>query len=294
MSRKSRATAALLAGAILAGPLAAQDEIFADGFESGDVSAWSSAVGYLPPATVFRISDLDLRDPHLFVPLGPLCLDFTDTPVPTTDFSLNGSLAEAITTDGDGDGFLDLSLLHLFRPFDTLAEDLRFDQAGGLCTAPIDGTVCDQDPVATPQVGSYDGLADGTCLAPLDGTTSGYSPAIVEPAAPCFVTAPQTVVLDLEGLTVPLTDTQLAASWVGDPVTHLGDGLMRGFLSEEDADNLLLPPELPVVGGQPLSSLLPGGTGSCAAGDDRDVHQGTVGWWFYLNDTADRVEYLGR
>ncbi len=265
--------------------------IFENGFESGDFSGWSVVVGLPPTPTVFRFSDLDLRDPHLFVEVFPFCFDFTDTPIPLTDTSFNGSIADLVTTDGDDDGFLDLSILTLFRPFDVLADALRLDIAPGVCTAPIDGTSCTR--VVSSLVTTYDGLAAGTCLETLPGTTSGYSPGIDEPAAPCFATAAVTLALALGDVEVPLTDAQVAAVWEGDPVTSLGQGLLRGFLSEADADAVLLPPELPVVGGQPLSMLLPGGSGNCAGDDDRDLHLGVTGWWFYLNFTADQVEYTG-
>lgn len=143
--------------------------------------------------------------------------------------------------------------------------------------------------MAVPVIGSYDGLAGGTCLETVPGTTSGYVPAVDEPAAPCFVTSPETVLLELGGVAVPLADAQLGGTWTGDPIDGSAPGLLRGFLSEADADAVLLPPKL---GGAPLSSLLPGGTGSCAPGDDRDVHDGVSGWWFYLNLTAYQVDFV--
>ncbi len=272
--------------------LRAQDEIFSDGFESGDLSAWSAAAGVAP--LVFRFSDLDLRDPHLFAPIVivvPLCLDFTDDPI--VDFSFNGSLQDQITGDEDADGFLDLSSLLLFRPFDEQASGERVDFDAGMCTAPVETSVCASDPMADPLAAAYDALAAGTCLETLPGTTSGYAPVVGEPAAPCFVTVAETVPFQLGDLTVTLEDVQIAAAFAGDPVTAFDSGLIRGFLSEADADALLLPVDLPVVGGQPLSVLLPGGTGSCAAGDDRDMNGGVSGWWFYFNFTAERVPYIG-
>jgi len=46
---------------------------------------------------------------------------------------------------------------------------------------------------------------------------------------------------------------------------------------------------VPLIGGQPLSALLPGGAGNCAAGDDRDMLNGEPGWWFYFAIEAERV-----
>ena len=276
--------------AVLA-PERARAQIFADGFESGDTSAWSVTVGLAPKA--FRFSDLDLRDPHVFVDTGIVCFDFTDDPIPLAGISFNGSLEDQITGDADGDDFLDLSSLLLFRPLDLLAVGERVDFDDGLCLAPIEDTVCGPDPMTAAVVTSYDGLAAGTCLETLPGTTSGYTPAIDEPIAPCFVTVAETVAFELGDLTVELEEVQFAAVFVGDPVTDLDIGLIRGFLSEAAADAVVLPPDLPIVGGQPLSILLPGGAGNCAAGDDRDLLDGISGWWFYFNFAAPRVPFVG-
>ena len=270
----------------------AQDLIFSDSFESGDVSGWSS---FFPvPPTGFRFTDLDLRDPHVFVDLAPFCVDFTDTPIPVVNLSFNGSIEDLITIDDDGDGLLDLSLLLLFRPLDTTTSDERVDLAGGLCSAPIETTICTPDPLVPPVIANYDSLAEGTCLAPVPGTTSGYTPAVMEPTGPCFVTDPETVLLELGGLSVPLQETRIAGTWSGgDPPTGAQSGMLTGFLTEADADLLILPADLPIIGGQPLSTLLPGGTGNCDSGDDRDLLDGAPGWWFYLNFSADQVVYLG-
>lgn len=56
---------------------------------------------------------------------------------------------------------------------------------------------------------------------------------------------------------------------------------------------ILLPADLPVVGGQPLSILLPGGTGNCAGHDDCDLFEGVTGWWFYFEYVAEPVPWTG-
>ena len=59
--------------ALTATPALAQVTIFTDGFEGGNPLAWN-------PPTVLRLSDLDLRDPHVFVVLPVFgCSDVTDT-----------------------------------------------------------------------------------------------------------------------------------------------------------------------------------------------------------------------
>ncbi len=285
--------AAWAATILAAAPLLAGDAIFSDGFESGDASAWSLSVG--GPPTAFRFTDLDLRDPHLFVEVVigiPLCLDPTDDPLPVVGFSFNQTLEDQLTMDGDGDGLLDTSLLTVFLPLDLSATGRPIEVAGGLCTAPLATTTCTEDPSAATLATTYDAIDPGVCLETVPGTTSGYVPGVTEPPEPCFVTAAESLTVPFGGIEITLVDAQVAATFAGDPPDQLIFGLLRGFLREADADLLLLPAEFPLVGGQPLSTLLPGGTGNCAAGDDRDQHLGESGWWFYLNFTADRVLLL--
>lgn len=297
----SKALLPVVAGLLLGlanAPLAAQlTAVFADGFESGNTLAWSATAGEpaLPPAEVFRLSDLDLRDPHVYVSPGFGCFDFTDQDVPLFPGSaFNGQLQAAITGDSEPDGFLDSSLLLEFRPFDEAGAGLRLDLASGLCTAPMVGTSCAPDPASLPQTAGYDGLAAGSCLAAVAGTTYGpYTPEVATVAGPCFVSAPRRVVFDLNGVSLPLLDLQIAGDWTATPVSGFASGLMRGFLSEAEAANVLLPASLPIVGGQPITVLLPGGAGNCAGHDDRDSLNGVSGWWFYFNFPADAVLWSG-
>ena len=90
---------------------------------------------------------------------------------------------------------------------------------------------------------------------------------------------------------VTLRDLERAGGFVGMPTSSLTDGWIRGFVRESDADAILLPADVPLVGGQPFSILLPGGSGNCAAGDDRDMHEGVAGWWFYLEYSAVEILY---
>lgn len=71
------------------------------------------------------------------------------------------------------------------------------------------------------------------------------------------------------------------------------EGLIYGFLREDDADSILFPASYPIIGGQPISFLLPGGTGNCSFGDDTELHDGFFGWWFYFNFTAEYVPWTG-
>jgi hypothetical protein len=284
--------------ALAAAGARAQDTVFADDFESGNLFRWAARLGEpIAPAQVFRLDDLDLREPHVYVDLGfPLgCYDFTDQDLPLVPGSaFNAGLEAAFAADDDGDGLLDASFLLAFRPFDEAAVALRLDVQGGLCTAPAASTTCAPDPASPPQTSAYDGVAAGVCLAPVAGTTYGpYAPEVPAPVAPGFVSQARTIALALSGVPVPLRQAQLAAAFTGAPVDRFESGLMMGFLAASDADLILLPPDLPLVGGQPLSILLPGGDGNCAGHDDRDELGGVSGWWFYFELTADPAAWSG-
>lgn len=270
--------------------------VFADGFESGNTLAWQS-FGEPPllPADSFRLATLLLRDPHVFVDIPIFgCYDFTDNALPLgLGPSLNTQLATAITTDDDGDGFLDFSLMLLGRPLSPTAADFRLDTARGLCPAPAPPGTCALDPAEVPQTHRYSSLASGLCLDVLPGTTSGYSPAPTPPAASCFVTVARNLGISTATLPLQLQAVQAAATFVGDPATNLAPGLLRGFLSEAVANAVLLPADIPVVGGQPLSILLPGGQGNCANHDARDTFAGEPGWWFYFNFSANPTPWTG-
>ncbi len=249
--------------------LAAQDLVFADGFEDGTCNAWSYAVGLMtPPPAVFRVSDLDLRDPHIFVDV-PLvgCLDLTDDPIPGIVPSLNQMVEDSITGDSDGDGLLDTSVLLLFRPLDQSSSGLPFELREGECTEPLATTICGNAAGSGAAISTYDSQSAGICLAPVPGTTSGYTPAISEPVASCFFSQPVTGTIPFGDIWLSLNDAQVGGTYLGDPAYALGSGLIRGFLTEADADAMLLPADIPLIGGAPLSSL-PGGTGCCAASDD--------------------------
>jgi hypothetical protein len=108
-----------------------------------------------------------------------------------------------------------------------------------------------------------------------------------------MVSAPVEASIDLGGTLVPLSDATVAATFTGAPPTGMVDGVLRGFLRETDADAVLIDPSIPFIGGQPLSSILPGGTNCCATHDDRDQLDGVSGWWMYLELTAEVVPWTG-
>ena len=232
---------------------------------------------------VFRMTSLNLRDPHVYISfLG--CRDVTDTPL--VGYSVNGETANQIAVDGDGDGYLDLSLLLMLRSTSDAAECDVLTLADGLCLAPATTTECRpyvdghsfSEPFSTSSV--------GICLAPFVGTTRPYAPAIASSSAPCFAAAGTTISLFSGGLPFVLEGTSVGGTLVGDPPTQVTNGLLRGFLRESVANSTIIPNSFPLLGGQALSAILPGGdppgTGaSCALHSDLDLGLDGVtrGWW---------------
>lgn len=249
--------------------------------------------------TAFRFSDLDLRDPHVYVSfLG--CRDVTDMAL--LGFSVNGELQTNIQTDGDNDGLLDLSPVLVFRQFTQTAgasQPLELHFAN--CTAPMSSTTCTPGATA-PVMATATNMATGTCLTTIAGTLYGpYTPEVSTPSGPCFVTNAVTVTIDLGGIPITLRDARVAATYVGNPAQTMSNGLLIGFISEADANNTIIPASFPLVGGKPLSELLPGGDPpgngvNCENANghsDKDVNNGTMGWWFYMNFPATRRPFSG-
>lgn len=254
----------------------------------------------LSPPSAWRYTDLDLRDPHVFLTVGtpPLafCFDFTDNPIPTTQISFNGQIQTGFTTDGNGDGFLDNSNLLLFRPLNQLGAIGRVDSAAGQCTAPVAGTSCALPAGVEGNAFNYAAEASISCLAPIAGTTGSpaYSPAIASALPPCFRTAQRTFTVDNGGVPITLIDASIAATFQGNPASGLINGLLRGFLRESDANTILIPiPNTTPPQTIALSALLPGGTGNCSSRNDKDSLNGESGWWFYFNFSAQPVTYTG-
>jgi cysteine-rich repeat protein len=240
--------------------------------------------------TAFRVVHMEVRDPHVLYDQN--CADINET--------VNMLINDAIGQDQDvpADGHLDMNVVVLFRPLDQAVMMTPLDvDLGASCTVPsMPGglPVCSSNgTMVAESMGTN--LVSGTCLEPAPGTTNpGYAPPTVSPGAPCFVSEAESLDIDFQSFVVHLDDAKIAATYVGLPATDLVDGLIAGFISEAQADATILPADLPLVGGKPLSALLAGG-GVCPMGpgaDDRDMGPGgQLGWYFYINFTAQRVPY---
>jgi len=243
--------------------------------------------------TAFLLTDIDVRDPHMFTNVSVLgCQDITNR-VLTFD-GVNPQFQNAIQTDGNNDGLLDLSLLAVFRPLNQAgAATGTVDFVEGDCTAPLSSVTCQPAVGAVSVSFTYTNQTSGKCLDVVPGTTRPtYTPTIATPSGPCFSTDAQTISLDLNGIIVTLADARFGASYVGVPATGLSNGLIRGFLTQATAVAIILPANLPLVGGSSMASLLRGHSTNCATGSDMDVHP-TLGngWWLYLIFPASKVTF---
>ncbi|MBL0214467.1 MAG: DUF4215 domain-containing protein [Myxococcales bacterium] len=241
--------------------------------------------------TAYRFNTLALRDPHAYASVIG-CNDITDS---FFGNAVNQQLANNLTQDNDmpPDGFLDLSPTLVFRPLNqggVLTSPLEIHFAN--CTTPVGSTSC-KPGAAAPILLTATNQAAGTCLTTIAGTTHPYTPAITSSTSPCFVSTQSTVTVALGGVNIVLHDARIAATYVGTPATQVVNGLLRGFVTEADADATIFPSNLAVVGGHTLSYILPGGAGNCrpANQSDKDVNNGVSGWWFYLNFTAPKTPW---
>ncbi len=245
-----------------------------------------------PVPTAFMMTDLDVRDPHMFTTVSFFgCQDITNTVLGQD--GVNPQFQNAIRNDGDNDGFLDLSLLAVFRPLAQAATTGTVDFLEADCTGPFASASCQPAVGATAVSFTYTNQTAGTCLDVVPGTVRAtYTPAISKPTSPCFSTDAKNITLDLNGILVTLQDARFGATYVGVPATSLTNGLIRGFLTQATAEAIILPANLPLVGGQSLASILRGYATNCATGSDMDTHPvlGT-GWWFYMNFPAAKVPF---
>ncbi len=233
----------------------------------------------------FRLTEINVRDPHFYVDNAILgCLDGTAL--------VNQEFNNTMNVDGDGDGVVDLSFVLVFDPLDQNGSgDLDWIEAD--CSFPLVGTSCTATDMAAPAEGTYVSDASAACLTPTPAElTDMYAPDPNTAAAPCFLGAYDTVIIELGGVVLPLQNAQIAGTYDADPAGGLVTGIMRGFLSEADADAAMLPMSLmDSTGATVVSELFPGGAGNCASHSDLDDNGGTAGWWMYVDFAATGVTY---
>ena len=257
----------------------------------------------------FRMTDLDLKDPHTFASVPLLgCTDVTNLSLFGID-GVNPQIQNNIQNDEEPDGLLDLSIAETFSPVvQTAGMSTPTDLVFPDCTAPMSSTSCELPAGATHTTATATNQGGGAvCLPIVAGTTSGYSPAVIAPTAPdggtCYSANAGTVTFELAGIPITLQDARIGGEWFGTPATEIRDGLIRGFLSEADANATIIPEGttgIDTIDGEPLSSLFRGGAGNCSQPAPMTGNKDTyttpegatiTGWYLYLNFTAVRVPY---
>jgi len=235
-----------------------------------------------PVSDAFRITELYLRDPHLFAGIS----DLTERPV--LNVSINQILIpDKISMDADHDGFLDLSILFLMSS-GAIAASSTLVSVDGKCAANAPLRCVPDLDSGVRATWEIETRTTGNCLEPLPGTTSGYQPSISVPSAPCFASSvSEELVFNLGGVDVPVIGARVSATYQSQPATALVNGLIAGFVTNTAAMRVILPDEAgpPAAG----SSL-----GDYVRQQDHDLVSsptGEDGFWIYMNFVAERIEY---
>lgn len=221
----------------------------------------------------FRIDTLVLKAPNVYATLV-FKIDVT------TD--AQNAANTSLTTDENGDGFVDISLLlRFFETSDPKAKDGTVTSGGALCQMPLGSNMtCGPDKTFPFQAAVMHANSAQPC-----GLLGTQETA----AAPCFATTPASISLQLPILgTVPLQDGQFIGSWDGELIKN---GWVRGFLPKSIANTTLLgegvPPILAPFGikmGTPLAVLF----------SDAQLQKnakGEDGWWILMSYTAQPAKF---
>ncbi len=223
----------------------------------------SETTGVVPEDADYRVNSLGINDPPL-------------TFIVNINETAGNLLTESLTTDSDEDGDLDLGFVLQFRPLDQSdGASEGFGFANATCTAPQDTATCDVLADTTVSESTYLSSSE-ECYAADPANLSGGT--VTPTAGPCFLVEYEAVTIVAGLFALPMTDVQVAATYVGDPAGNLVNGNIQGFVSAADAAAVNV--ETDVFTG-PLTDLL----------DEAD--QDGDGWIFHLSFTAVPTEWTG-
>lgn len=224
----------------------------------------SETTGVVPEDADYRVNSLGINDP----------------PLTSSGFNINDAagtvLTQSLTTDSDKDGDLDLGFVLQFRPLDQSdGASEGFGFANATCSAPEDTATCDV--LADTMVAETTYLSSSEeCYTADPGNLSGGT--VTPTAGPCFLAEYDAVTIVAGLFALPMTDVQVAATYVGDPAGNLVNGNIQGFVAAADAAAVNV--ESGFFTG-PLTELL----------DEAD--QDGDGWIFHLSFTAVPTEWTG-
>lgn len=285
----------------------------------GDGSTGDDTTGAITPpfgvseqAAGFRVGFLEFQHPHIIADTSvsgfPICADVTFDPLEVLFIGevapgLNPTLAGLITDR-------QLNLVQLHDPLDMTN--------GHTATQAVVDAQCDSATNCTPArdtvlaEGAFSVQDSAACLGDISGIYDGAWPdqriSDLNTAAPgemtCYVTDSTTLelsldVLDGAPLVLSLQDVRIAGRYDDDQASMITDGLILGFLSQVDADQVTIDINeslslnlghdlLPANG--PGDGAACGARTHCAGPDARVTHNGDCGWWFALNFNALRLE----
>lgn len=215
----------------------------------------------------FRFNSIELTDPG--AGLFASCSDADQ---------VNMLLEPALSSDEDGDGFLDMAFVLNFPELDQQDGAMgTLDFANAQCSEP-DGGDCGLLPDTEIYAINYSVMGDGTCLEPTPENVMPGTGNAGSTMGPCFVTEPADAEVVTSAVSLPLSDARISAQFVGDPAGNLVSGTLEGYLTLQDAQNTFVEAFGMMLA---LDGLL------CQEQMDGD------GWWMHMNFTALPTEWNG-
>ncbi len=217
--------------------------------------------------TGFRITSLEVRDPHVFLSCAA---DVTT--------AANDIFQDAIDMNS-------LDTVGVFRPLDPAATSTPMDvYPGASCTGAGTATMaCSAGGTAVNTTANNQ--TSGVCFAADPAHLSYPATAPNSPMGSCFATTPSTVQLNLNGSLVTMQQAVVAGEYVAGEIRN---GVLSGFVSYATAMSTTVSFG---TGALELYELLRGG--GCPGDDDDPLFPGgaDAGWWFYIDFEATEVPW---
>lgn len=259
----------------------------------------------------FRKSTVELQHPHLILeePDFDVCDDITFDPLVVFGAEIADGVNPSIADEIEDLEFNVVTVLN-----DLEQEDAFTAGAAVFDSECEDEATCEPAPDGELASADYSVQTSGSCIDNIPGIFGGEWPdgETSNPNTPaagddgCFATEPADVRLEIEiddeTVDLPLQDGQIGAEFGGDPAGSIQDGVVIGFLTEDDADDTDIEFDTDDFGtftynlGDDLLPTDGPGDGQaceprahCGGPDARVTHEGACGWWFALNIAGERL-----